>query len=223
VNLRGDWALKLLALAVALTIWGILATRDRIMVAATVPVDYVGLPAHLVVEGGRGDAVEVRVAVARWAQRRFRPERLRVRVDLRGAAEGEHSVPVGPGDVQAPPGVRVRGVDPPRMRVHVAPAHEARLRVIPVVRGAPAPGHRVAGVVVDPIAVVVKGPRSTIEARDSVQTAPVDVAGRRSAVTRSVGLAFPEAVSAVGDGSVKVTVDIRAESGTALETEGLRK
>jgi YbbR domain-containing protein len=100
---------------------------------------------------------------------------------------------------------------------------ETTLHVVPVVIGTPAAGYRLAGVHVDPIAVAVKGPRSTIEARGSIQTTPVDVAGRRSSVTQSVGLAFPDSVSAVDAGSVQVRVDIQAERGTALETEGLRR
>ena len=100
---------------------------------------------------------------------------------------------------------------------------ERPARVVPVVVGTPAAGYRVAGIHVDPIVVAVKGPRSTIGARDSIQTTPVDVAGRRSSVTQSVGLAFPDSVSAVDAGSVQVRVDIQAERGTALETEGLRR
>jgi YbbR domain-containing protein len=114
-------------------------------------------------------------------------------------------------------------VTPARLRVHLARLSEATLRIVPVVRGIPAPGHRVAGVRVDPIAVQVKGPRSTIETRDSVQTVPVDVAGRRSSVTRSVGLALPDAVSPVNDGKVQVTVDIRAASGATLREEASPK
>ena len=100
---------------------------------------------------------------------------------------------------------------------------EAILPVVPVVVGVPAAGYRLTDVRVDPIVVAVKGPRSTIEARDSIETTPVDVAGRRSSVTQSVGLAFPHSVSAVDAGSVQVRVDIQAERGTALETEGLRR
>jgi YbbR domain-containing protein len=208
---------------IAVMVWGLVATRDRGLVAATVPIEYVGLAGDLILAGRPPDAADVRVSVARWAQRRFRPDGLRVRVDLRGATEGEQLVAVSAANVQAPPGVRVRRVDPPRVRLRLARAAQTIVRVVPVVRGTPAPGHRVAAVRVHPIAVAVKGPRSTIETRDSVQTTPVDVAGRRSSVTQSVGLAFPDSVSAVNDGSVQVTVDIRAESGTALETEGLRK
>jgi len=218
-----DWPLKLLAVAIAATIWAIVATRDRGLVSATIPIEYVGLAGDLILTGVPRDTADIDVSVARWAQARFRPEVLRVRVDLRGATEGEHLVAVSAGDVQTPAGVRVRRVDPPRFRLRLAQAAEATLRVVPIVRGTPAPGHRVAAVRVEPIVVVVKGPRSTIEARESVQTTPVDVAGRRSSVTQSVGLAFPDSVSAVNDGSVQVTVDIRAETSTAPETEELRK
>ena len=76
---------------------------------------------------------------------------------------------------------------------------------------------------VTPSAVPVKGPRSTIETRDTGPTAPVDGAGGRSRVTRTVGLAFPDSVSPVSDGQGQVRVDIQAESATTLETEGLRK
>jgi len=135
-ELGRNWPLKLLALAIALTLWVALAARDRRLAAATV---------------------------------------------------------------------------------------EATLRVVPVVLGTPAPGHRVVGVRVEPNVVVVKGRRSTIEGRDSIQTTPVDVAGRRSSVTQSVGIAFPDSVSLLEGEGVQVTVDIQAASGTALDTEGLRR
>jgi hypothetical protein len=218
-----DWPFKVLAVGIAVTIWAVVATRERAVVSATVPVEYVDLPRDLILAAVPRDTADVDVSVARWAFARFRADALRVRVGLREAGEGEHLLPVSAGNVQAPPGVRVRRVDPPRVRVRLAPALESTLRVIPTVLGTPAPGHRVVAVRVDPIAVVVKGPRSTIETRDSVKTTPVDVAGRRSSVTQSVGLAFPDSVSAMEHGSVRVTVDIEAERGTALQTEGLRR
>jgi YbbR domain-containing protein len=218
-----DWGFKLLAVAIAVAIWAIIATRDRGIVSASVPIEYAGVARELIVTEAPAETVDVDVVVARWAMARFRPEMLRLRVDLGHATEGEQLVTVSTGDVSAPAGVRVRRVDPQRLRVRLVRAAEATLRVVAVVRGAPAPGHRVAAVRVDPIAVQVKGPRSTIEARDSVQTTPVDVAGRRSSVTQRVGLTFPEAVTALTEGPVRVTVDIQAERGTALETERLGK
>ncbi len=215
-----DWPLKLLALAIAATGWDVVATSDRSLVSVAVPIEYVGVDRDLVLTEARRETADVEVAIARWALSRFRPDAVRVQVDLGGAGEGDGLIPLSVGDVRAPLGARVRRVTPARVRVHLARVSEATLRVVPVVRGVPAPGHRVAGVRVDPIAVHVKGPRSTIETRDSVQTAPVDVAGRSSSVTQDVGLALPDAVSAVNDGKVQVTVDIRAAGAAPLRGEG---
>lgn len=217
-----NWPFTLLAVAIAITLWAVVATRERGLVSAAVPIEYVGLAPDLILTGAPRDSADVDVAVARWAWTRFRPDGLRLRVDLSRAGEGERLVPVSAENVQAPPGVRVRRVDPSRLHLHLTRAAEATLRVVAAVRGTPAPGHRVAAVRVDPIAVLVKGPRSTIETRESVQTMPVDVAGRRNSVTQSVGLALPDSVSAVNQGRVDVTVDIQAER-PALETEGSRK
>jgi YbbR domain-containing protein len=215
-----DWPLKLLALVIAATGWAVVATSDRSLVSVAVPIEYVGVDGGLVLTDAPRETADVEIAVARWALSRFRPDAVRVQVDLSGAGEGDGLVPLSVRDVRAPVGARIRRVTPARVRVHLARVSEAMLRIVPVVRGVPAPGHRVAGVRVEPIAVQVKGPRSTIEARDSVQTAPVDVAGRSSSVTRSVGLALPDAVSPVNDDKVQVTVDIRAAGAATLRGEG---
>lgn len=218
-RLLRHWPFKLLALAIAVTLWGVMASRERRVVSASVPIEYVGLSRDLALADAPREAAEVHLAVARWAVPRFGVDGLRVRVDLTGASEGERFVAVSADDVRKPPGVRVRRVHPAHFRLRLVQAIEATLRVVPLVSGAPAPGHRVTAVRVHPIAVLVRGPRSTIETRESVSTTPVDVAGRRHSVTQSVGLAFPDSVVAVSDGRVRVTVDIQAERGTALEME----
>ena len=219
-RLLRDWPFKLLALAIAVTLWAVMATRERRVVSARVPIEYVGLSSDLVLADAPRETAEVHLAVARWAVPRFGVDELRVRVNLAGSSEGERFVAVSAGDVRKPPGVRIRRVDPAQLRLRLVPAAEATLRVVPVVSGAPAFGHRVASVRVDPIAVLVRGPRSTIEMRESVETTPVDVAGRRNSVTQSVGLAFPDSVVAVSSGRVQVTVDIQAERGSAREPRG---
>jgi len=218
-----DWPLKLLAVVIAAIGWAVVATGDRSLVSVAVPIEYVGIDRDLVLTDAPRETADVEIAVARWARSRFRPDTIRVLVDLSGAGDGDGLVPLSVTDVRAPVGTRVRRVMPARVRVHLARVSEATLRVVPDVRGIPAPGHRVAAVRVEPIAVQVKGPRSTIEARDSVQTAPVDVAGRSSSVTRNVGLALPDAVSPVNDGKVQVTVDIRAAGAGTLREEGPSK
>ena len=219
----GDWPLRLLAIAIAAAVWVLVVTGDRGLVSIAVPIEYAGLSRDLMLTDAPRETADVEVAVARWAVSRFRPDAVRVRVDVSTLREGDGSVTLSAGDIQAPVGVRVRRVAPARLRVHVARVSEATLRIVPMVRGVPAPGHRVVAVRVEPIAVHVKGPRSTIETRDTVQTVPVDVTGHRSSLTRSVGLALPETVSPLNDGKVQVTVDIEAAGGANLHAEGAPK
>ena len=53
---------------------------------------------------------------------------------------------------------------------------------------------------------------------ESVETAPVDVAGSRATVTQTVGLVLPDNVYPIRAGRVQVTVEIRPE--TAVQRGG---
>jgi len=64
---------------------------------------------------------------------------------------------------------------------------------------------------VEPATVQVKGPRTTIEERATVETAPVDVTGLRQSVTRTVGLLLPDSVYPTTQRTVQVTVEIRRD------------
>jgi YbbR domain-containing protein len=119
-----------------------------------------------------------------------------------------------PENVEAPRGARVTRLAPSWTTVRVAQAATKTVPVIARVQGQPAPAHVLRGVVVEPATVEIKGPRTTIELRTAVDTLPVDVSGRRKAVTRTVGLALPESVYPVDRRTVEVTVDIRPEETT---------
>lgn len=85
------------------------------------------------------------------------------------------------------------------------------VRVVADLRGQPATGYAIERVLVDPAAVQLVGPRSTIERRETVATEPVDVSGRRSTLERTVAVALPDGVKLVRKVGVRVTVQIRAE------------
>ena len=213
-----NWHLKLLSLAVAAGLWLFVAVGERSQLALAAPVEYVGLPDDAVLLPDPRDRVELQVEVGRWAVSRLTSESLRVRVNVAHLPEGESQLTLAPSDVQTPPGVRVTRITPPQLRVAVAKAAEKTMRAVASVRGQPAPGYAVTRVLVDPGSVLVKGPRSTIETRESVETAPVDVAGSRATVTQTVGLVLPDNVYPIRAGRVQVTVEIRPE--TAVQRGG---
>lgn len=210
-SLGRDWQLKLLAILLAVGLWLFVGTAQRREIALAVPVEYVGLEGPFALDRPRQEMVEVQVQASRWAAERVSPTSVRIRVDVAGLREGDNLVHLQPESVEAPPGVRVTRVAPAWATVRVVRATTKTVPVVARVLGVPAPDHVLRRVVVQPPTVEIRGPRTTIEARTAVDTLPVDVSGRREALTRTVGLALPESIYPVNRRTVDVTVDIRPE------------
>jgi YbbR domain-containing protein len=208
-GLLRNWDLKLAAIAIAFTLWFVVVGSERSRIVVAAPVEYVGLGDDAMLVSDAPQRVEVQLDVARWARARVTPDSVRVRADLGGANEGAAVVTLSGADVTAPSGATVVRITPSRLRLAVARSVEAALRIVPRLHGTPAPGFAPGRVTVTPPIIQVKGPRSTIEGRNTVETTPVDISGRRATVTQTVGLVLPEFAYATRGGSVHVTVEIR--------------
>jgi len=219
--LTTHWELKLMAIVVACTLWFFVATSEKSQLALAAPVEYVGLPAELVVVGGQRETLDVELRAVRSVVARLGPETVRVQVDLTGLHPGESVVQLTPSDVQAPPGATVTRITPSRLQLTMAPAATGSAKVVPHIQGTPAAGFRVQRIQVEPSTVRIKGPRSTIELRGEVSTVPVDVSGSRRSVTQSVGLVLPASTYLIRERTVRVTVEI-AEDGMSQQEQGSR-
>jgi YbbR domain-containing protein len=71
----------------------------------------------------------------------------------------------------------------------------------------------VSRVAVTPPTVGLRGPRTEVEGRTEIQTAPVDVSGARAPVTRAVELAPAPGAVRLTTRTVEVTVEIREARG----------
>lgn len=218
-----NWELKLLSLVIAAIVWFFVVSADRSQIGFAAPVEYIGLEGSRVVLGTPRETVDVQLEAARWAAARLTPANVRVRIDVSKLAEGEHVIQVSTDQVDAPPGVQVLRVWPSAIRVTLASAAVKAVRVVPQIRGTPAAEHALGRVAVDPQIVEVKGPRTTIEGRTTVDTVPVDVTGIRQSITQSVGLLLPDSVYATTHRTVQVTVEIRPEDSMRVgRPEGAR-
>ena len=205
------WELKLMAVLIACTLWFFVATSEQAQLALATPVEYIGLEPALVLVGGPRESVDIEVRAVRSVVARLGPETVRVRVDLTGLQAGESVVDVTPSDVQVPPGATVRRITPARLYLVAAPATTRAVNVVPQIRGAPAPGFTIQRVHVEPSAVTIKGPRSTIESRGEISTLPVDVSGSRRSLNQSVGLMLPASTYLTREQAVRVTVELVEE------------
>lgn len=209
--LVSGWQLKLLSLVLAVGLWLYVGTAERMEIALAVPVEYVGLEGALALDGRRPETVDVQLQATRWAANRVSPASVRVRIDVGDLHEGNNLLHLLPEAVEAPWGARATRLSPAWVTLRAVRAATKTVPVVPRLQGHPAPAHVLGQVLVEPATVEIRGPRTTIESRTAIDTLPVDVSGRREAVTRTVGLVLPESIYPVDRRTVEVTVDIRPE------------
>jgi YbbR domain-containing protein len=115
-------------------------------------------------------------------------------------------------------------IEPTSIRVRIPVFTDRKTRTIPVspvVVGTPAAGFEVVSVSVDPVVAQVEGDANDLAGLDQADTSPVSVSGASSDVIQRVALALPNGVQAIGDGTVQVTVRIRAVTATRTFEAGL--
>jgi YbbR domain-containing protein len=215
-----NWELKILSVAIACALWMFVMSSDKSRVALPATVEFVGLPADMMVISAPGERVDLEVEAMRWAAVRLTSSDVRVRVNLGDLQEGESIVQLTPELASVPPGVTVTRITPTRLRLALSRAVTGTVRVIPQLRGMPPPGHVVRRIEVNPSTVEVRGPRPVVATHGTVDTLPVDVSNQRESFTRTVGLSLPEATAALHHQTVTVAVDIKGEDEMAPATKG---
>jgi YbbR domain-containing protein len=113
---------------------------------------------------------------------------------------------------------------PATVRVRLAVFTDLRTKTLPVranVVGTPAAGFEVASIAVSPPVVSVEGDANDLAGLDHADTQPISIAGASSEVVQSGGLALPNGVQALGNGTVQVTITLRPITGTRTFEAGL--
>jgi YbbR domain-containing protein len=115
-------------------------------------------------------------------------------------------------------------IEPTSVRVRVAVFTDRRTRTLPVspvVVGTPAAGFEVASVSVNPITIQVEGDANDLAGLERADTQPISVSGASSDLVQRISLDLPTGVQVLGDGTVEVTVRLRAVTGTRVFEAGL--
>jgi YbbR domain-containing protein len=201
----------------------VIVQLDRV-VSATVPVRAVLGPVPSGLEVGTPvlSVEEANVRGPASNVRRVTEVQARVTIDPSGI-DVNSTVDLTPVDALGEP-LSLVDVDPTNAQVRVPVFTDRRTKTLPVhpvVTGTPAAGFEVAAVAVDPLSVAVAGDANDLAALELADTASVSVSGASSNVVRTVDLALPDGVQAVGTSSVKVTVTLRAVTATRTFEAGL--
>jgi hypothetical protein len=201
---------KLLSLAIAVVVWGMVATEPELSTFATAGVEYRNLPDDLEISSDplstvklelRGPSGELRGLGSGGAQ----PE---VILDMSDVRQGERTFPIGDGDVKLVRGVHLVRAIPPEVRFHFERRAERTVKVAPqfIERS----GYEVADYSVSPESLGIAGPASRVARVDAALTDPVNVPARAGSFDYQVNAFVDDPyVRFPGLSRVTVTVTIR--------------
>lgn len=193
-RLKNNLALKLLSMAIALLIWGLVHNQADPLVLRhrAVPVEVTDVPDKLAV--ATLDPAEITVTLFGRTSA-FEPleyTNFHLVASVAAAQVGAQAVPVTAAGL--PAGLEIRQMSRTLVHVELDSVISATRPVFAEMRGEPAPGFAVAGSSADPGSVTISGPSSRVQEVARV-VAQVDVSGRNATVPATVNLSALDASS----------------------------
>lgn len=213
------WALRLLALGIAIGIWFNASVEDRLVSSEKVveaSVSY-NRPRGFIIINPVG-TVNVRLIGSKKAIRQLNPYMVDVQVELSQRQEGSAIINLGPENVLAPDGLEVVAIEPSTIRLDLEREVSQRLPVVPKLVGEPAAGAIAEEPEVFPNQVLVTGPESLLARIDSLTTPPISLEGHALSFEQTVPVVPPDPlIQIVQPSKVTVRVPMRQPGEEAAE------
>jgi len=179
-----NWGIKLISLALALSLWFFVTSKGKMEVPLTVPIELQNIPAGMTLVGDVVRYLEVRVqGPDRVMQDITTGKKVVCVLDLGMTRAGENTLRISPDDIRRPTGVTVTHLAPYEIHVTLEPLLRKTVRLSPVLHGEPRAGYRVKEVVVRPTRVSAEGPAGVMRQLTVLRTMPIDIQGAVDDVT----------------------------------------
>jgi hypothetical protein len=192
-----DWAIKLTALIITLGLWlGVTGLSTPTTKRFTIPLN-LNVPNNAEVTTAQQD-VEIVVSGDKRKVDQINKADLIASVDLTDVATGDRVVTLMPENVAVtlPQGVKLVEVLPIRFLINLEAIEEKDIEVKARTQGNPAPGFEVYNTLISPQKIRVRGPASFVSTLEFVETAIVDLSGKKEEFTARqtpVSVANPKA------------------------------
>lgn len=170
--------IKLVSLALSLTLWIYVTSKGKTEMTLTVPLELRNIPRDMAVVGDVVSSLEARVQGQERALRDITMGKKVIGIlDLSMAKVGDNSVRISPDDIQRPSGVAVTHMSLSEVRIKLEPLIRKTFQLKPVLHGAPARGYRLTRIAVTPPKISIEGPASVVKTMGSLRTMPIDIQG----------------------------------------------
>jgi hypothetical protein len=169
---------KVLALAIAVALWALVASEPELSAFVTVPLAYKNLPQDLEISAEPVNSISLELRGPSGELRSLGEAgglRPAVIIDMAGVEQGERTYPIGDGNVKLARGVRLVRAIPSEARFEFERRRSRIVDVVPRFGGDGMNGYQVDHFTVEPRQLEVVGPASRVARISSVVTDRVDV------------------------------------------------
>ena len=210
--------IKLLAVGVASLLFIVSRQPTSDVRLEHVPLEFRGVPPGLEISGEVDQTVSVRLRGPRDVVRGLMPNQIAVVADITGKEPGDRIIQLRTTDVSRPPNLEVLRVDPASIRLSIEPSVRRSVPVKPEITGLLDNNCQLTEIIIDPPVVEIEGPKSQVNAIDSVLTESIDLEGKISDFTTHVAVDHSNhSIRVVTPGLIKVVVRISEKKGTGDE------
>jgi YbbR domain-containing protein len=181
---------KLLALALAVTLWFVVVGEERVEIGLTIPLELINIPRDLIVVNNVTQGIDIRINGPRSLVRSISPENLSKRLDLSQTREGTVTFSISSEGISLPRGVKITRIHPTTVVVVLQKLSTKLIPIRPRLVGRPAPERELESVRIYPEKIEIAGPAEVLEKLDTLWTKPLDLAGVKESFKKKAPLDF---------------------------------
>lgn len=184
--LFGNIGLKLLSVAVAISLWFFITYRGQTETTIEAQVDFKNIPHGLEILKQNIKKVSISVRGHEMILSGLKPSDVRLVVDLSSGKKGEASYYFDASDVKLAQNVKVQRIDPTYVRVTLDESQSKNVEIKPYIVGQPAAGYAVHKITVEPASVILEGAKTEMARLAVLRTEPLDITGLDASFSQNV-------------------------------------
>jgi uncharacterized protein (TIGR00159 family) len=164
-----------LSVFLIIAVWSTFTRGVDTVVSLDIPVEYMNRPSEMEILETSVNAVRLEISGSGALLRRIQPEQVSVKLDLSKGVPGSNPFPIAPESVSLPPGVLLKDVKPPVVKVTLDMTVKKDLPVQVDWVGKLQEPHVIAQVKIDPSRVQVSGSARVLSTVSAIYTEKVSV------------------------------------------------
>ncbi len=213
--LTDNWGLKIVSLILAVGFWFYVVGEESVEFTKTIPIEIIAPNEKLSIVKSSTSFLEVTFQSPRHLFSALSSANISAHHKIQGAEKaGDYSFNLQSSDFSLPaPEIRITKIFPPYITVTLDEVIVKKLPVKVDLAGEPAFGYLVdeKAIDLDPNAVLVEGPKATLEKMDTIKTEPIQLVGRVRSFRRTVRLNQGLELKILGDGITEVQIPVMPE------------